>query len=120
MRGASSLENESVIITKYQPNKIELSVSLNKPKILFLSETYYPGWKVYIDGNKGRIYRANYAFRGVLLEPGEHKVVFSYRPLSVILGGIITLLGIVAIVLIGTLFSNSNDRLPRPGHNRIY
>jgi hypothetical protein len=63
------VEKESVIITDYKPNKIELSVSLNRPKILFMSETYYPGWKVYIDGNESRIYRANYAFRAVPLNP---------------------------------------------------
>lgn len=114
------VEKENVIITDYKPNRIELAVSLNKPKMLFMSETYYPGWKVYIDGNEGTIYRANYAFRAVPLNPGNHRVVFVYKPLSVILGGVITLVGIVAIVLIGTLFSNSNDRLPRPGQNRIY
>jgi len=113
-------EKDKVIITTYQPNRIELSVSLKTPKILFMSETYYPGWKVYIDGNEGAIYRANYAFRAVPLNPGNHRVVFAYKPLSVILGGIITLVGIIATVLIGTLFSNSYDRLPRPGQNRIY
>jgi len=94
------VENESVIITKYQPNRIELAVSLARPKILFLSETYYPGWKVYIDGNEGSIYRANYAFRAVPLGSGSHKVVFSYEPLSVTLGGVITLLAIITTVLI--------------------
>ena len=98
--GVSGVENESAIVTDYQPNKIELAVSLNKPKILFMSETYYSDWKVYIDGNEGRIYRANYAFRGVPLEPGKHNVVFVYRPLSVIFGGIITLSGIIIAVII--------------------
>jgi hypothetical protein len=86
---------DKVIITNYQPNRIDLSVSLKKPKILFMSETYYPGWKVYIDGYEGTIYRANYAFRGVPLEPGEHKVEFLYRPLSVFWGGVTTLLSII-------------------------
>ena len=113
-------EKDKVIITTYQPNRIELSVSLKTPKMLFMSETYYPGWKVYIDGNESAIYRANYAFRAVPLNPGNHRVVFVYKPLSVILGGVITLVGIVATVLLGTLFSNSDDRLPRPGQNRTY
>ncbi len=94
-----SNKHEKVIIRTYQPNKIELCVSVNKHKMLFLSETYYPGWKVYIDGNEGTIYRANYAFRAVPLNPGNHEVVFVYKPSSVILGGIITLVGIVATVL---------------------
>ncbi|MBU4388558.1 MAG: YfhO family protein, partial [Proteobacteria bacterium] len=88
-------EKDKVIITTYQANRIELSVSLNKPKLLFMSETYYPGWEVYIDGNKDTIYRANYAFRGVTLKPGKHKMEFLYRPLSFIWGGVITLLAII-------------------------
>ncbi|HUV51117.1 MAG TPA: YfhO family protein [Anaerolineae bacterium] len=114
------VENENVIITDYKPNKIELAVSLTKPKMLFMSETYYPGWKVYIDGNEGTIYKANYAFRAVPLNPGNHRVIFAYKPLSIILGGIITLAGIVVTILIGILFPNSYNRLPGPGQNRIY
>lgn len=98
--GGVGVENEGVIITKYEPNRIELTASLNRPKLLFLSETYYPGWKVYVDGNEGRIYRANYAFRAVALDAGSHRVVFVHKPLSVIFGGIITLLAIIATVLL--------------------
>jgi uncharacterized membrane protein YfhO len=97
-------EKDEIKIKTYKPNIIELSVSLEKPKILFMSETYYPGWKVYINGNEGTIYRANYAFRGVPLEPGKHKVVFLYRPLSLIMGGVITLLGI--IIVLSVIFFN--------------
>jgi len=88
-------EKESVIITKHEANKIELTASLNKAKILFLSETYYPGWKVYVDGVKEKIYRANYAFRGVPLAPGRHEVLFVYDPLSFKLGMALTLTGLV-------------------------
>lgn len=102
-------EKDKVIITTYQPNRIELSVSLNKPKILFMSETYYPGWKVYIDGNSGTIYRANYAFRGVTLKPGKHKIVFLYRPLTFIIGGVITLLGL--IIALSVIFFNHTKLL---------
>jgi len=100
---------DKVIITNYQPNRVKLCVSLNKPKMLFMSETYYPGWKVYIDGNEGTIYRANYAFRGVPLEPGEHNVVFIYRPLSVIWGAATTLLGIIIAGIL--LFAKPATRL---------
>jgi len=92
---------DKVIITNYQPNRIELSVSLKRPKILFMSETYYPGWKVYIDGNKGTIYRANYA----------------YKPLSVIWGGAITLLGIIIAGIL--LFSKPATKFfERFAHNQ--
>ncbi|MGA1792226.1 MAG: YfhO family protein [bacterium] len=94
-------KEEGVVITDYQPNRIEISASLQRPKILFLSDTHYPGWKVYVDGEKGEIFRADFAFRAVPLPPGEHRVVFVYRPLSVILGGFITLLTIGFILFLG-------------------
>lgn len=107
----AGVENESVLITNYQPNKIELSVSLNRPKILFMSETYYPGWKVYIDGNKGRIYRANYAFRGVPLSQGTHEVVFVYDPFILKLGMALTLTGLVLCAVL--LWKQKNKPLSR-------
>jgi hypothetical protein len=94
-------EEEHVIISDYQPNRIELSAFSQRPKILFLSETYYPGWKVYIDGDQGEILRADFAFRAVALPPGHHRVEFVYRPLSVILGLFMTLLTICVILLLG-------------------
>jgi hypothetical protein len=100
-------EEEHVIISDYQPNSIELSAFSQRHKILFLSETYYPGWEVYIDGVRGDILRADFAFRAVALTPGHHKVEFVYRPLSVILGLFMTLLTICIILLSGiknTLF----------------
>lgn len=104
-------EKDKVLITTYQPNRIELSVSLNRPKILFMSETYYPGWKVYIDGNKGRIYRANYAFRGVPLSQGTHEVVFVYDPFILKLGMALTLTGLVLCAVL--LWKQKNKPLSR-------
>ncbi|MGA1840788.1 MAG: YfhO family protein [bacterium] len=95
------IEEERVIISDYQPNRIELYTFSKRPKILFLSETYYPGWEVYIDGSQGEILRADFAFRAVALSPGHHKVEFVYRPMSVILGLFMTLFTICVILLSG-------------------
>ncbi|HHT9126279.1 MAG TPA: YfhO family protein [Candidatus Brocadiia bacterium] len=81
---------EKVAILQYNINSVWLQVSLSEPKFLFMSESYYPGWKAYIDGEKAHIYRANYAFRAVLLKPGEHKVEFVYDPWTFKVGLIIT------------------------------
>jgi len=56
-----------------------------------LSDTYYPGWKVYIDKKPGKIYRADYILRAVYLEPGKHIVKFRYGPFSFKIGFMITL-----------------------------
>jgi len=74
----------------YSSNLIEIEVGLAKKGFLFLSDSYYPGWKVSIDEKAGKILKANYNFRGVALNKGIHKVRFVYRPTSFYLGLIIS------------------------------
>ncbi len=71
---------EKVEITRYNANSVSLEVTVAEPKFLFMSESYYPGWKAYIDGKRTHIYRANYAFRALFLNPGKHKIEFIYDP----------------------------------------
>jgi uncharacterized membrane protein YfhO len=49
---------------------------------LVLSDTYYPGWQVFVDGEEAKIYQADYLFRAVPLKQGEHVVEFRYSPSS--------------------------------------
>jgi hypothetical protein len=53
---------------------------------LVFSEPFYPGWQVYVDGKPMPILRANLAFSAVFLPAGEHEVKKSYRPNSLLLG----------------------------------
>lgn len=62
------------------------SVSNSCDGYLVFSEPFYPGWRVYIDGNPAPILRANYAFSAVFLKAGEHKVERYYRPNSLLYG----------------------------------
>jgi len=64
----------------YSPNKVELLTEQNGEGFLVLLDTYFPGWKVEVDGKPERIYRANYFYRGVKLNEGQHVVKFSYIP----------------------------------------
>jgi hypothetical protein len=70
----------------YSPTRIELGVEMPQPGYLVLSEVYYPGWQATVDERTTPIYRANYAFRAVYLEPGTHHIVLSFRPTAWYLG----------------------------------
>lgn len=48
--------------------------------ILTLSDTYYPGWRVVVDGAEKPLLRTYTTFRGVVIEPGRHSVEFIYDP----------------------------------------
>ena len=72
------------------PNRIELTA--NGPGKLVLSEIYYPGWKVIVDGDAINIEHAYGLLRSVDLTEGEHEIIFNFQPITVYIG-----LGLAAI-----------------------
>lgn len=94
----------TVEITSYEPEEIRIRADVARPCLLVLSEVYYPpGWKAFIDGDETTIYRTNYAFRSVYLEPGEHTVVMRYSSASLKLGIIVTAAAAALLVLLAAL-----------------
>lgn len=67
-------------LVSYTPNKIIINVQSSRPALLFLSDTYYPQWKASVNGKPTKIYRADYAFRAVVVPKGESKVEFYFDP----------------------------------------
>lgn len=72
----------SAVIEEYTNQRVRIKTRASGDNFLFLTDNYYPGWRVYVDGREEKIYRANYAFRAVKVAGGEHEVVFQYEPLS--------------------------------------
>jgi len=93
-------DNEAAIVD-YRNNSIKLSVNAERPKILVLSETYYPGWKAFVDGQEKKILKANFAFRAVPLLAGKHMVEFIYDPWTFKIGLYITLATIISLLSFG-------------------
>lgn len=100
----SSLRDSAVGITDYSANIVKLYADVSEPAFLVLLDTYYPGWKVYVDDKEDKIYRANYTFRAVRLGTGRHLIKFVYRPFSFIIGLNLTLFTLIvsltAIILL--------------------
>ena len=86
---------------KYESNnRLLLVAESTENSMLVLSDTFFPGWKVFIDGKEGKIFRANYSFRAVPISAGKHMVEFVYNPLSFKLGITITSLGVLGCFII--------------------
>jgi len=77
------MENNSgeVNIKYYSPDKVVLSVDIDGPMILVVSNNYSTYWKCKVDGEETEIFPAYHTFWGVLLEGnGTKEVVFEYCP----------------------------------------
>jgi hypothetical protein len=92
---------QHVEIISESNNRLDLQVKTSGDSFLILNDTYFPGWKAFMDGKKTKIYRANYNFKAVPLSVGTHWVEFIYDPMSFKLGAGVTLLGILGCIGIG-------------------
>lgn len=104
--GISGFINENsdakgkVEILSYSPNKISLNVDNDDMKLLFISDTFYPGWHAFINGQETKIYKADYAFRTILLPKGNNQVTFEYNPYSFRIGLIVSVISMLMVVLL--------------------
>jgi len=93
-KGGRGLSGGEAEIISESNNRLTLQVEGAEDSLLVLSDTYYPGWKAFVDGAETKIYRADYTFRAIPLNAGIHRVEFVYDPMSFKLGVGVTLLGI--------------------------
>jgi len=86
-----------IIIERWDETEIKLMVNTEKPGLLFLSEIYYPEWRVRVNGKEKEIYRADYCLRAVPLDTGRHNLHFYYDTKNLKIGATFTCLTILFI-----------------------
>jgi hypothetical protein len=65
---------ESVEIVEHEIARQRYKVEMATAGLLFISENYFPGWKVKVDGVEKKLLKADYTFRAVSLDKGSHDV----------------------------------------------
>jgi len=107
-----SPESESVSVVRYEPQRVELEAHLDRPGLVILSDIYYPGWRLTIDGQPAPVYRVNRAMRGAAVKAGTHRLVYTYDPDSFRQGGAISL-GAIGLWLVLGAFCAVRPLSPR-------
>jgi uncharacterized membrane protein YfhO len=87
-------------LADYRSHRVLCEVEAKIPGYLVLLDSFYPGWRAYIDGNEVSILRANYAFRAVEVPAGKHQVEFLYRPRVFYVGLTITCLALISGLIV--------------------
>lgn len=76
----------------WSPNRVV--VAADGPGQVVLSEVWYPGWEVWVDGAPAEVERAG-LFRAVTVSAGAHEIVFAFRPATFYLGVALTGVGLI-------------------------
>ena len=85
-------------IVSYEPGKVVIEADAKNECYLVLTDSFYPGWKVVIDGQEGAIIQANILFRAVHLMKGKHDIVFIYRPKLFYIGLVISIGSLIGLI----------------------
>lgn len=101
-------------VIRYLPQSVAIKAKTASPAFLLLTDTNFPGWEAQIDGQPAKIYQADYLFRAVKLEGGEHEVEFSYHSKEFFLGAQISLVSLLVIFLFSVFWIILQKRKTRP------
>ncbi len=99
----------------YRNNFLKYTVKNRKEGILVISESWFPYWRMRVDGKPQDILRANYLFRGVHLQPGEHQIEMEYvsEPLrKSLLVSLVALISILAFSFLAARFGRKDETGP--------
>lgn len=92
-----------VDVLSHEPEHVSISLNAERPSFVVVMDSFYPGWKAYVDGVPAPMYRANGIGRAVFVSAGSHLVGMDYRPDS-IRHGISIAIGALILELVLTFF----------------
>lgn len=106
--GYEILRSNQLNVTTFEETKITGTVTAQEDCVFYTSIPYDAGWTVKIDGKE--IAREDYislvdAYLCFNLPAGEHTVELSFMPRGLVVGGVISVMTIIAIILAAILFA---------------
>jgi len=84
-------------VARHRHNRLVIETQADRPTVLVVSESHYPGWEATVDGRESSILTANYLLRGVLLPAGAHRVEMRYTAPAARAGAMISALTILGL-----------------------
>ena len=100
--GSPLAPTESAAVVSRTANSIIIQATAEEPRLLVLSDAYYPGWQAEIDGIPTEILQTNVALRGVVIPSGSHTITMQFRPWTFSVGVAISLFtGLIVLLWAG-------------------
>ena len=84
-------------LIKYGPDELRLQADCTETSFLVFSDTFFPGWRAWVDDEEVKIYRTDGVVKGVVVPEGNHSIRFVYDPVSYKIGWLLFLIGLVVL-----------------------
>ena len=97
IRGLAAVQGEpSARATEVRVANQRITFQVETPSacVATVAQTFYPGWKAYVDGRATKLFRANYAFQALVVPAGKHQIELRYRDTPFVAGVALSLVGL--------------------------
>ncbi len=74
--------SEQFQVLSFTVNAIRLHITNRDKKFLVYTDGYHKNWTALVNGQEVPIYRANMAFKGIVLPPGDNRIEFRFNQLG--------------------------------------
>jgi hypothetical protein len=107
-------------ITADAAERVAITAHATRPGELVLSDTWYPGWQVTVNGRPEAVAEVDYLLRGVAVPAGTDHIVFTYDPQSFRHGWELSLAAgvVLGVAVAGSLVVRRRRRPARGRHVR--
>lgn len=92
------LKQQQLQVTSSSDTRIRGTIDVKEDGLFFLSIPYDPGWTLYVDGVKTRLYRFQDALLCCDLTAGSHEIRLSYMPDGFLSGVIVTVAAVLLLI----------------------
>ncbi|HLU99880.1 MAG TPA: YfhO family protein [Acidobacteriota bacterium] len=110
--GSMTKVNGRVQVLNRTGNRVELETQADRPAVLVIGQTYFPGWHLLVDDEPVPLMSANYLFSAAVVPEGKHRVELEFRPASVRFGLLLSLLGLLLTAIAAFWLRAQADATP--------
>lgn len=114
----SPKDHDRIQLTLDAPGQMALTVTTERPAILFIPDNYDEGWTAWVNGAPRRALRIFHAYLGVRVDSGTSVVQFTYRDRYFPIGIAISLATLAALVIYLFFGGAGSDRSPHRDEER--
>jgi hypothetical protein len=107
----------AVEVERYEEERVVLRTRGRRAGVVVLTDAYDPGWEATLDARPVPLLRANVAFRGVAVPPGEHVIEMRYRPATLRWGALAALAAAAGLTAARVLHRRSRADAARCGES---